>query len=754
MAPTPELTDAQKHTDEQLNRLLKAYLALDSGLGVAGVHPVLGRQIVDLVRKRNGADAAKKVATAVRNGANPVPLLRGLPRIDADADRNSKPSVPVPASAPPAPSGAYDAAPGDGRVWLPSNAGLPALSKAGDEAIDKADAAIEQINQTRFGVDPDDAWHPSGASLKSTGANISTLGGAYEQAKDLLPRWKAAVDALSAAFSGTGEPLIDAQYERLKPALASLASSAEASRDLHSMIARSGVAANNAFHHCLRGSNLAARTVIGQAVTAHGLRHGRPGGHPNTGLSLTNLDARVRSGDPAPTVADEAAKISHLASAISVPAAVFPAYVPAAELHDRSNAAGTEKPASAPGASAATAPAAPAARFGGPVGASPSAGAGTPGKVSAADLHRLLAAMGNQGFPPAAQQAAAVPQQAANAAQQAARPVADAAQRAARSPQDLLKSLQGDRPENLKAHPAAAVTPASDAANKDRKAATSKTFTMPGAAAPDKIGSPGSAARAHQLDANGNPVDKDHDGKVDKDAVALSKKTVKPFDLALDAHGQNRQVAGVPDPRVGEMMLNMAGASDGKPMSVLDAAKASGMSIESLGDPIAKDKIEVGDAVIGEAKSGMYLGGGDVLTSTGRVENLDDVLGDEGLVSQIPLPELPDEVPAPAVSPVEPVSGLGSAEPVHAETSAPVPVGEPQLTPPSEKAPAAGPAPVPAPGPVPEPPDPPAAAPDPAPQPPAPPAAVPGPVSVPGPVAASAPSAGPRQVPYEGHALG
>lgn len=106
----------------------------------------------------------------------------------------------------------------------------------------------------------------------------------------------------------------------------------------------------------------------------------------------------------------------------------------------------------------------------------------------------------------------------------------------------------------------------------------------------------------------------------------------------------------IPDPRLGEMMLNMADATADKPCSVIDAAKASGMDLTSLGDPIDPEDVQVGNAVIGAYQSGMYLGEGLVMTSTGLIENLAEVLGDNGFISEIPLPDLPDDAPLPSAN--------------------------------------------------------------------------------------------------------
>jgi hypothetical protein len=190
------------------------------------------------------------------------------------------------------------------------------------------------------------------------------------------------------------------------------------------------------------------------------------------------------------------------------------------------------------------------------------------------------------------------------------------------------------------------------------------------------------------------------------------------------------------------MMLDMADAKGGSPMSVLDAAKTAGMDIPALGDPMDPKLAKVGDAVIGDAQSGIYLGDDKVLTSTGLVENLNDVLGKDGFVSQIPLPELPDAPPGgdgktpPAVTVSTTHDGsTPTAAPVTQLAAAPPPPAAP-VPPPAAHAPAAP-------------------APEAAPVSAAPPAALPPAAPAPAVVPAVGPGGGlPKKVPYEGHALG
>ncbi len=631
----------------------------------------------------------------------------------------------------------------DGRKWLQRNDHLPLLDPSDEAAINKLDAGIESLNQRLFAVDPAKAWFPDGAQLPVTGANISTLGGTYNLAKDLIVRWRVAVDALLKAFEGTGEYLVEQQLARIRDPLKTLAAGAEASKDLHSLIARGGIAANDGFHQLrseelgkrreitdiskeLVRSQVNARTLNKIQITDEGLDRASATISRSHG-EFTRIAAPntvLRGADDANHLGEE---IAALAGKIAAPVKVERETVGetaarAQGEHGSNRSAGSTTPAVGGGRIAAT--------------------PGAMGKSNAAgsDLSKLLSALGQSGIAPPAQAMAAP----AHAAQQAAQPLTQAAQQAAKVPEDLLKSLRGDALGNQRR--LGPDTPAGRAADKDRTAATASTFTAPGPAASNGVGTPGSAARPHQLDATGRPADKDGNGRVDKDAVPLSKKTLRPFDLAVPVNGQHVEVKGVPDPRLGEMMLNIASAAGDKAVSVLEAAAAAGMDITSLGDPLDPSEVNIGSAVIGDEKSGMYLGDGRVLTSTGEVESLDDVLGKDGFVSKIPLPELPEDAPG--------------AEPSH-----------PGIPTPDSPAPAAGPAPAQAedvtapppaafPGPV-------TAPASPTPQPPTPgPIAPQDPVTAMGtgeitiPAASTAPeppppaAAGPVEIAYQGRALG
>ncbi len=767
----PQLTDAQRRTDEAFDQYMARWNLLNAAQKASPDGAQLRDLLMNLARQRNGDEAATAIGQVLNPAVAPMTGPDVRRRLDDRYPRTDGGPVPATPAAPAAPaentfdgttSPMYTAEPGDGRVWLPGNARLPQMSDADAAALLERDGQIEALNQSLFGVDPAVAWRPDGAQLPVTGTNISTLGDTYNQAGDLLSKFGTAVAALNTVFdAGSQEPLIAEQRDRMRDAIAALATAAAGGMELPGALAAGAIAANDSFHQ-LRGQNLDLRRAMAEKVDqtiGAAKRALAPTGATLTSASLngafTTLPA-VQVPSRLDGVATAAAQIKSLTGKVTTPAAVGRQDVTAAPAGSRTTDSG---PAAANGAGGGLGGGAfPAALPGtGPAAApAPVEGAGAQTKgFNADDLSKLLAQLSTTAAP-LAQQAAAVPQQLAGLPQQLAalpQQAANAVQRAAQTPNQLLRQLRGDEPENAKL--TAAEQAAADSAKQDRAAATTAAYTPPKPAEAAALGAPGSPARPHQLDATGKPVDRNGDGKVDDNAVPLSKKTVKPFDLAVRADGQNVQVKGVPDPRIGEMMLDMADAKGGAPVSVLDAAKAAGMDIPALGDPMDPKLAKVGDAVIGDAQSGIYLGDDKVLTSTGLVENLQDALGKDGFVSQIPLPELPDAPPGgegkdPSTITVGDTKPQGSAPaggPSTQLASTPPPAAPAPAVPPAAAAPAPAPVPdAPAPAAVPAPvaPTPPAAPP---------PSPAPAPAVVP---AAAAASGGemPKKVPYEGHALG
>ncbi|SKM34634.1 hypothetical protein [Mycobacteroides abscessus] len=715
--------------------------------------PVCLRQIEDAVDAKYGAgtwkrDLAPELSSELVAGKrlDPATLVARLKDAGSHTDGTSPDSgSPAPAGTTPAISTLLSGPPDGERKWLQGNAVLPALDPSDNTALNALDAGIEALNQSWFVVDPAQAWFPDGARFPGSGTNISSLSATYDLAKNLIPQWRIAIDTLLKAFEGSGEQLIEQQLVKIRASLTTLATDAESSSDLHNQIARYGIAANDSFQQ-LRGEELAKRKDI--ADTAREVARAKMNASLPQGIHVT--DEAVDKADvtaynsrgefvkiaPVATtlsktdeVTRHGAAIAAIAKQITVPATVAPELISAGVTGADNGTAHVTTQAGRPGTSVA----AP----GGRPGASTPAGAG---KGATSDLSKLLSALGTGGLGQQLPGAIAPAQQAAQPLNQAAQ---QAAQQAGKVPEELLKSLKSAAPDNQR-H-TGLVTAAAKAAGKDRSAATTATFSPPGQATPKSVGMPGSDARPHQLDATGKPVDKEHTGKVDKDAVPLSKKSIKPFDLAVPANGHNVQVKNIPDPRLGEMMLNMADATADKPCSVIDAAKASGMDLTSLGDPIDPEDVQVGNAVIGAYQSGMYLGEGLVMTSTGLIENLAEVLGDNGFISEIPLPDLPDDAPLPSANGEAPPANPAPAPSDSAARDVtPLPPNPAPAVPNAAPAPAATPAEPAA--------APPQVAPTPPPPPPVQPSAPPAPPAAAPEVAPTGPM--PQQVNYQGHALG
>lgn len=785
----PQLTDAQSRTDRALDLYLNAWYSLNPSQKLSTQGMELKNLIEGLARQRSGQEAATAVGQVLSPNVAPVTGEELRRRMDehyprADGPTAGTPAASTPPAAPiadgqtPTPDGitspVYAAEPGDGRVWLPGNATLPELDDTDVKALLARDGAIEALNAAHFNVDPALAWRPDGAQLPVTGSNIATLGGTYAQANDLIAKFATALAGLNTAFDAAAtEPLIAAQRDRLRPALKTLTDATAVGMELPHAMARGAIAANDAFHQ-LRGENLNQRQEIGarmigvlQAAKAAQQASMGMGGAQLVSMrskgmftTLPEVSAPAKIGDVNAAGAD----INKFTAAVPAPSTVTGQDV-TTPVRPASNTAGTPAEAGGGaggpwdlgggGGSPVELPKGDAESAGQPLAPSASA---TPAANGANnnndDLAKLLTQLANTAAPlaqqaaaippqmaaPLAQQAAAIPQQVANAVRQAAQPT-------------LANRLRAGDPENAQLTGAQAA--AADSAKEDRVAATEVAHTAPKPADPSALGIPGSPARPHQLDATGKPVDRNGDGKVDPQAVPLSKQTVKPFDLTIP--GQNVTAKGVPDPRLGEMMLNMSEGRDGNPMSVMDAAKASGLNITALGEPMDPKLAKVGDAVIGDTQSGIYLGEDRVLTSTGRVENINDVLGHDGFVSTIPLPELPETAPGGVVD-----GAASAAEPAtitvdHTTPAAPGPTPAQAETQLASAGPAAAPAAPPLPAPVA--PAPPPAAPEPAA--PAPIAAAPVAPAPPAPAAVKPPAAPaggqgglPRQVPYEGHALG
>ncbi|MCB9441166.1 MAG: hypothetical protein H6523_13070 [Mycolicibacterium sp.] len=612
---------------------------------------------------------------------------------------------------------------GGRRWWLPSSDHLAknGVSAENNEQLDKRDDALRGSDAAYFHVALTDeavarqvkVWHQTDAHVPvagtdTNGSNISTLGGAWNAVKTGMGAVAPLIEQLDGLLKKPNAQLTEKQYERLQPSLTAVRKVLECQQPVLQQINLSGTNANDAWQ-ALRGENLIIRRALTNLVVSEMQRYGNDSQNAGHTGDIATVDADL-SQLPGVNVS----AMNYPAMRVDMAADVIKKIdIPTVPIIDKVIVDASGKREQEQPGNTQTVPVTTPNPVGTPAFTPSSPGTTTPGTTTPGskndaiqDLMKSLANSGTQ----AAQQASQIPQQLGQQAQQAAQPLTNAAQQAADKPdtnselQKLLNSWKQDSNAANAADARNAASPAQlSAADSDRSAATEKPLEHPATAAtPAALGAPGTDARPNQLDAKGHPADKDHNGKVDKDAVPLSKKTVKPFDLRLTGVGPEHQqqlVHGVPDPRIGEMMLNLAGATEAHPMSVLDAAHASGLDISSLGNPMDAGLAKVGDAVVGAATSGIYLGDGLVLTATGAVESIDDVLAGDGFVSEIPLPDLPEDAdsivanaqhlpPGPDAPVLPDTAGPAQAVPAPPEASHVV-------TPPDAPQPPSGPPPAP-----------------------------------------------------------
>lgn len=226
-----------------------------------------------------------------------------------------------------------------------------------------------------------------------------------------------------------------------------------------------------------------------------------------------------------------------------------------------------------------------------------------------------------------------------------------------------------------------------NAAEARPSAAASTSSSTTGTAAPEgtaatnavmqnAIPKPGDPVRPGALGADGKLLDKDGDGRMDKDALAATRENADQnkdgirdkFSITIDA--QNRSVDVVmDDPRLAEMMTRLAEGEHGSPVDILQAAKDSGMELDNLGEKIDTMAILPGDVVTGTDR-GMYLGDGLVLTEQGEVKSLVDVMDfrvSDPEVFRLPVPDLPSS------DEVIPEAAVAAAANPSSETDAPLP---------------------------------------------------------------------------------
>ena len=233
------------------------------------------------------------------------------------------------------------------------------------------------------------------------------------------------------------------------------------------------------------------------------------------------------------------------------------------------------------------------------------------------------------------------------------------------------------------------------------RATTPDSSATTAAAMQSAIPRPGDTVRPGALGADGRPLDKDGDGRMDSDALAATRENADrngdgfrdEFKFPLNVNGETLDVT-CDDPRLAEMMTRLAEGEHNNPVRILDAAKATGLELEDYGQKIDTLALKPGDVVTG-TDTGMYLGEGNVLTEGGEVKKLVDVMDyriSNPEVYRLDVPELPSSDDVIPVIPEQGESELTSTpepatepEPVAAqlETEAPTPEEPPAATAPA-----------------------------------------------------------------------
>lgn len=574
---------------------------------------------------------------------------------------------------------------------------LPLTGNAGyDNTIKQVDAALDKINDTAFKVNPSDLWHHDGAQLGGPNgpSTISALEPVTNGMKDLTSDTADKFNTIASMWDKHGNQNAIARirdlYKPMMQAASDGVGTGGPATDARNALDQSGNGIRgvfDSFHGAIRSSRDAIDGLYG--TDEHGNRY------LDTTRSL-NLDPSI--------VSDAQSKLHN--------------------LQDTTTKLGTSLDSwNIP--TRVTADSAPAMPSGGDtsgdVGA-PSGGGGGDGGAS-----------GGGDAAPAGDAHAAAPAQ--PAAQPAAAPPPGGGMPAMPSGMPSMPSMPsipmgGEHPPAGDTHlssdddvPKDGTSALHDGGDAKVKPAVDQSSAAVHASDMAMIPHPGDHVRPGALGADGKPLDKDGDGKMDADAIAPTKENMDrdgdglpdQFQIPLSADGRTIDVT-MTDPRLAEMMTRMAGASDDKPMSILDAAKASGLDLHDYGEKIDTLAIQPGDVVTG-TDTGLYAGNGLVLTQDGHLKGLEQVMDfnkSDPAVHRLALPDLPSDSEV-----VPPTHHDAPAAPVTHDAPAPAPAPAPPVHA------AAPPPPAPAPAPAPSP--------------------------------ATAPSGGsglPQEVAFEGHALG
>ncbi|TXH09941.1 MAG: hypothetical protein E6R04_06660 [Spirochaetes bacterium] len=526
-----------------------------------------------------------------------------------------------------------------------------------DTTIKQVDAALDHINNEAFRLNPDEVWHYDGARLGGTHGN-TTIRGLSESSDKFLNlevEMGKQFAGMSAMWDSTASQMwTNRMREAYRPVL-KVASDGTSENGAVNASYSNLVGASNgiqntflAFHEAIRSSRDAIESLYG--VDEHGRRY------LDTTRSL-RLD---------PSVVGKAQQELHdlEASSAKLKTSLDDWNIPTRNF-DGQPSTGTS-PSGGTGGVTPFSLDSPSTSPGGGAGLPGGAGAGAPGLGMPGGMPGGMP-MGMPGGVPGM-----MPGQ---------MPFLPADTGEAPGDTHLSADTGGDGGSALKDAPdhKPDVKPAS--AGPDSSAA------MHGASAA-AIPRPGDPVRPGALGADGKLLDKDGDGKMDADAVAATKENMDrngdglPDGLVVTVDTAERSVdVELKDPRIAEMMQRLSTGTAENPVTILDAAAQTDLEMSDYGTKIDTLAMQPGDVVTG-TDTGMYMGKGMVLTESGLIKPLTDVMDFDTSrpeVFRMSLPDLPSsgEVlpPAVEVSDTVPVTepSATNTTPVHDVTPAPAP---------------------------------------------------------------------------------
>ena len=554
-----------------------------------------------------------------------------------------------------------------------------------DDIIREADAALVRVNDTAFDLNPDDLWNPESVHLGGADGpeNISSLVNVTASMNDITARAQGAFTDLGDTINSQPEGTWPDRFrEMYAPTL----------RTANDGVAEGGPVATAAGNLSSAGTNItdafsSFHAAIGSARGAIADLYGTDEfGNPYLDTSRTlAMDPNIAQPALA-ALAELDASNASLATAID-PWSISTRLSPASD-----GGAGAESPSTSPVGSPAT-PATPSYVGSNSAGSAGSSGGDVPSEETTNSDSALDSLFGTP------QQSVPMMQSPMSGTQMPSMSmptmptipdIPTVGEEAPTTPGDTELSSDDSMPADAKpSH-----TPPSSSEDNVRAAPAMDSSAATAGAVQNAIPRPGDPVRSGALGADGKLLDKDGDGRMDRDALAPTRENADrdgdglrdEFVFPVEADGKTYDVT-CDDPRLAEMMTRLADAERNSPMTILEAAKASGLELEDYGQKIDTLSMKPGDVVTG-TDTGMYIGEGNVLTEGGEVKKLVDVMDyriSNPEVYRLDVPELPsseDVIPDVPEQRDPPADAPSHTEPAAAPEAAAHPTPEPSPEPP------------------------------------------------------------------------